>query len=302
MRNTSEMTPAELAHVNGHFELANKLHALHVQIYKEWNQQHVYDYIQQNNYQIPPPPRPVHEKPPKKEIIDNDDPFGTLKAAKKITEKPVATEKINNVNNEDMEVGDDDVFLSNSITKENDDKFGTLKANKVMNSMRQEQLDYRATSNKKSDVGFGGLVGGGNGSSTLPNDDLIITDELLTLLEDFQKKNYSAKEMEMLFESWKRKAAITEDLPTTNTKTEHSTKMSKKHKATNLILKLFKTQGMVQHSFSDPAIKSTKNTKTYRKPSIETIVSKPEPPNPAPGNETIIEGNFYYPFYIVDGT
>ena len=46
MRNISEMTPAELAHVNGHFELANKLHALHVQIYKEWNQQHVYDYIQ----------------------------------------------------------------------------------------------------------------------------------------------------------------------------------------------------------------------------------------------------------------
>ena len=121
MRNTSEMTPAELAHVNGHFELANKLHALHVQIYKEWNQmQHVYDYIQQNNYQIPPPPRPVHEKPPKinekksksLEIIDkNDDPFGTLKAAKKITEKQ-PTEKINNVN-EDMEVGDDDVFLSN---------------------------------------------------------------------------------------------------------------------------------------------------------------------------------------------
>ena len=75
--------------------------------------------------------------------------------------------------------------------------------------------------------------------------------------------------------------------------------MSKKHKATNLILKLFKTQGgnnMVQHSFSDPAIKSTKNTKTYRKPSIETIVvSKPEPPKmefPPPGNETIIEGNY----------
>ena len=76
MRNASEMTPAELAHVNGHFELANKLHSLHVQVYKEWNQQHVYDYIHQNNYQIPPPPRPVHEKP------KNDDPFGTLKAAK----------------------------------------------------------------------------------------------------------------------------------------------------------------------------------------------------------------------------
>ena len=85
--------------------------------------QHVYDYIQQNNYQIPPPPRPVHEKPPKindekkshREIIidKNDDPFGTLKAAKKITEKTKPAEKINNVNNEDMELGDDDVFMSN---------------------------------------------------------------------------------------------------------------------------------------------------------------------------------------------
>ena len=96
------------------------------------------------------------------------------------------------------------LFPYYSNIKENDDKFGTLKANKVMNSMRQERLDYRETSNKKSDIGGFGLVGGGNGS-TLPNDDLIITDELLTLLEDFQKKNYSAKEMEMLFESWKRK-------------------------------------------------------------------------------------------------
>ena len=77
-----------------------------------------------------------------------------------------------------------------------------------MNSMRQERLDYRETSNKKSDIGGFGLVSGGNGS-TLPNDDLIITDELLTLLEDFQKKNYSSKEMEMLFESWKRKGIKT---------------------------------------------------------------------------------------------
>ena len=74
-----------------------------------------------------------------------------------------------------------------------------------MNSMRQEQLDYRATSNKKSDIG--GIIGG-NGSTLPSNDDLIITDELLTLLEDFQKKNYSAKEMEMLFESWKRKGNL----------------------------------------------------------------------------------------------
>ena len=171
-----------------------------------------------------------------------------------------------------MEEGDDDVFISIN----HDDKFGTLKANKVMNSMRQEQLDYRA-SNKKPEIGTS-------------NDDLTITDELLKLLEDFQKKNYTAKEMEMLFESWKRKAAIEE--PSTNNTNSKDSKTSKKHKATNLILKLFKTHGVVQHSLSDPAIKSTKSTKTYRKPSAESLITKPEPPNPAPGNETIIEGRF----------
>ena len=266
-RNASEMTPAELAHVNGHFELANKLHALHVQIYKEWNQQHVYDYIQQNNYQIPPPPRPVHEKI---QNNGNSDPFGTLKASKKITEKP---DKVL----DDMEEGDDDVFITNTV---NEDKFGTLKANKVMNSMRNEQLqDYRA-SNNKPDLG----------QST---DDLTITDELLKLLEDFQKKSYSAKEMEMLFESWKRKASIEEPITNNNDNVKES-KVSKKQRATNLILKLFKQHGVVQHSMSDPAIKPTKSTKTYRKPSLSTTSTevKINPPNPAPGNETIIEGTF----------
>ena len=42
------------------------------------------------------------------------------------------------------------------------------------------------------------------------NEDLVITDELLQLLEDFKTKSYSMKEMEMLFENWRRKAAIYE--------------------------------------------------------------------------------------------
>ena len=126
MRNISEMTPAELANVNGHFDLANKLHSLHVDLYRSQQQdgnfskQHVYDYIAQNNYQIPPPPRPVQKwmKPDKIE----QDPFGTLRAAKKISPSP--------------EDSDDEVFIQN-------DKFGTLKANKMMQ-------DYRDTSNKNT--------------------------------------------------------------------------------------------------------------------------------------------------------
>ena len=62
-----------------------------------------------------------------------------------------------------------------------------------------------------------------------------------------------------------------------------------KQKATNLILKLFKSSNVVMHSQSDPYIKATKDTKTYRKP------SKPEElPNASDKvmvvNESINEG------------
>ena len=108
------MTPAELAHVNGHFDLANKLHSMHVNLYKETSKQHVYDYIQQSNYQIPPPPRPVHIKPKNntnaatevteslvknnqeinfKSAVNNNnnivkDPYGTMRAEKKLATPP----------------------------------------------------------------------------------------------------------------------------------------------------------------------------------------------------------------------
>ena len=40
------------------------------------------------------------------------------------------------------------------------------------------------------------------------DDNLSVTEELLELLEDFKKKSYTVKEMEILFENWRRKAAI----------------------------------------------------------------------------------------------
>ena len=38
--------------------------------------------------------------------------------------------------------------------------------------------------------------------------ELAITNELLQLLEDFKTKSYSVKEMETMFDHWRRKAAI----------------------------------------------------------------------------------------------
>ena len=272
MRNASEMTPAELANVNGHFDLANKLHSLHVDLYKYLSSsigggqvKHDYDYVstQKSNYQIPPPPRPVHQLQSGSEHLEThhatshgtkwnlvkdkiqDDPFGTLRASKKISPSP--------------EDSDDEVFITN-------DKFGTLKANKMMQ-------DYRETPSS-----------GQNNNS----EELAITDEFLKLLDDLQSKNYSAKEMESLFENWKRKA----DLKVNNTKDK-----TKKQRTTNLILKLFKNHGLT-HSQSDPYIKATKDTKTYRKPSKPEMVEKPEEfqdvqdlgPMPIMENQSIIEG------------
>ena len=190
MRNISDMTPAELAHVNGHFDLANKLHTLHVNLFKEINKNHVYDYIQQNNYQIPPPPRPVHLKP----NIQKDsygpniqkDPYGTMRAEKKLSTPPECIEKIEKYT-EELE---DEVFFAEN------DKFGTLKANKAIIQKMDNRMDYRETKINK------------NGNSMSTSDELAITDEFLKLIEDFQTKNYSPKEMEMLFENWKRRADL----------------------------------------------------------------------------------------------
>ena len=65
-------------------------------------------------------------------------------------------------------------------------------------------IDYRRIPANSPENGAVGT------NSTIMNEDLVITDELLQLLEDFKTKSYSMKEMEMLFENWRRKAAIYE--------------------------------------------------------------------------------------------
>jgi hypothetical protein len=46
----------------------------------------------------------------------------------------------------------------------------------------------------------------GEGQSDDPS--LAVTEELLSLLEDFKQKSYSLHEMEALFENWRRKAEV----------------------------------------------------------------------------------------------
>ena len=144
-----------------------------------------------------------------------------------------------------LEDDDDDVFTKPKVSKidkihhsslttvPNDpsDPFGTLRANKAINNRvtksliereeetRQKQpLKMAVISNKEKHlIDYRGIPASNQDSSGTAgaissgiSEDLVITDELLQLLEDFKTNSYSMKEMEMLFENWRRKAAIYE--------------------------------------------------------------------------------------------
>jgi ankyrin repeat protein len=196
IRNISDQTPIELAHANGHYELANKLNKL-VQT------KHVYNYIKPNNaYQIPPPPRPVHVR----QSQHHHQELQTFRASLS------STTKTSTISHQDFDL-DDEVFAvtvpQNNINNRND-KFGTLKATKaihksgVKDSSRM-MLDYRDSTTNSSNCPQGAAQGDQQHS------ELAITDELLKLLEDFQSKSYSVKEIEVLFNNWKRRASVFED-------------------------------------------------------------------------------------------
>ena len=121
-----------------------------------------------------------------------NDPFGTMRAAPRLPK----------------EDEDDDVFLpsestsdpnSTKIKRSKEDPFGTLRANKAIrmlnekrSAVSQEQRDYRGDLQKVT--GY--------------ENELAITNELLCLLEDFKNKSYTVKEMEVMFDKWRRRAAI----------------------------------------------------------------------------------------------
>ena len=174
-------------------------------------------------YQIPPPPRPVlHRKPSPIEITKpKTDPYGTLRAPKSLVKisssrKP---ETLDRDSNENYTSEDDDVFLhkenptqNNNNNNNNSDRFGTLKAaNRVVNRPQPSPTmsrmdDYRSTTLPRCHQ----MNNSGNFSSEnhLTRDEVGLADELLRILDDFQKNSYSAKEMEDMFENWRRKADL----------------------------------------------------------------------------------------------
>ena len=190
------------------------------------NSHHIYDYIFQSRaavspakrvdtstYQIPPPPRPVlARKPVQAETQpnakpDTADPFGTLRAST-VSRKKENHETTNFSSDDEVFLRDKPKQIPNSQT----DKFGTLKAaNRVVNrpqpSPTSAMDDYRSATLPRSLQNGGGATQY-SGDDNLTRDEVRLADELLKILDEFQKKSYSAKEMEEIFENWRRKSDL----------------------------------------------------------------------------------------------
>lgn len=117
-----------------------------------------------------------------------------------------------------------------------------------------------------SRIDYRGLPGEARGEE----DNLAVTEELLDLLEDFKKKSYTVKEMEILFENWRRKAAIPENYKDVDQQKTEKEDKSSKSAAYNL-LRMFR--GTVTTEGNNK-IKQTTNTKKFLKPSSPEFPSE----------------------------
>ncbi len=206
IENCSDMTPSELAHLNGHLDIAEKIAHFKVTPYNftemtiKAKKCTVLLLIQKCHEDSPPPPTydfvrqqqqqqrhqqegdrrrgrpsvPTYQVPPPPRPVQGHqqqlravkDPFGTMRAS-------------SNNNRDDDSL--DDVFLPKQH-----DPFGTLKA-----MCNKNNMDYKDSPAK---INY--------------SKELEITSELLTLLEDFRTKSFTVKEMETLFNTWRKKAAL----------------------------------------------------------------------------------------------
>jgi len=182
------------------------------------------------------------------------DPFGTMRASKarrSLKEKTLPAAFGNENGKERLYVNDPFGTLrasrANSVPKSlsseasNDDVFSPP----VETQSKTNRTDYRGIPNDES------------------SDNLAVTEELLELLEDFKHKSYTVKEMEIMFENWRRKASLPENSKAEPTKKSSKSDLLKASKSAYSLLKLFRGHT----SDSNPKIKRTSSTKKFLKPS-----------------------------------
>ena len=148
------------------------------------------------------------------------------------------------------------------------DPFGTLRASRassVPKSVSSAVSDdvfvpvVGEVAEATSRIDYRGLPGETRGEE----DNLAVTEELLELLEDFKQKSYTVKEMEILFENWRRKAAIPENYKEADQPKSNKDEKFGKSSAYNL-LRMFRN---TMSSEGSNKIKPTNNTKKFLKPS-----------------------------------
>jgi len=189
-----------------------------------------------------------------------NDPFGTMRASKarrSLKEKTPPTMFGNEAGKERLYVNDpfgtmrasraNSVPKSMSSDASNDDVFSPPEES----TQKTNRTDYRGIPNDAS------------------SDNLAVTEELLELLEDFKQKSYTVKEMEILFENWRRKASLPENIKDAPEKKSSKSDLLKASKSAYSLLKLFRGNT----SDNNPKIKRTSSTKKFLKPSSTEISS-----------------------------
>ncbi|XP_059091357.1 uncharacterized protein LOC131886916 isoform X1 [Tigriopus californicus] len=217
------------------------------------------------------------ESPPHQELPPPKDPYGTMRANSGRDCRKILEEEEEDSNHQN----EDDVFLP-PINKSSsaDDPFGTLRANRALHKTESAWMDYRGCSEAKP-----GSI----------EDELAVTNELLQMLEDFKTKSLSLKEMEIMFDNWRRKASYyDQDLPRRKIKPsefEEIKEKLRKYKTNSSLAKFFKSNpAKPAVSMDDLHIKTTKETKANKRTSLITDKNGNfNNPKPQLDNETIVE-------------
>ncbi|XP_040580725.1 uncharacterized protein stumps [Lepeophtheirus salmonis] len=169
IRNELGCTPSDLARNNGFFVLANTLEEKMSSLLMHEYSDLMDERFISANYSIPPAPRPVRlRRTPGGKGGKNSSMGGTL--------RPKRASAL------------DVVFEPDRFDH---DRYGTMKGNKAIS----KRLDFDPP--KQQEVVVGKEF----------KEDLAVADELLKLLDDFQKNSYSFTEMENLFKKWRRRKA-----------------------------------------------------------------------------------------------
>ena len=211
IRNSSEMTPGELAQLNGHKSLAEKL--FNLQSSRQQQQDDESEVKASSQYQVPPPPRPVFEAAG---LLSRNDSFGSIK----FVSTPIPKEKIS-TSVQTMPIAKRKAKESSSPQYQeiksplrNVDRFGTLRASKRIlrgkkDSVELEDLDdvFLPTNNNNNNDKVNKNDDAREGEE---NDELTLTNELLRLIESYRKGGLSLKDFEAKLEEWRKKAAVSD--------------------------------------------------------------------------------------------